>query len=62
MNNIRLRYNPIQNNNNGDLALQTPILTTWDLNGVNESIEVFENEIIQKAINPIDNFVKKINL
>ena len=56
MNNIRLRYNPIQNNNNGDLALQTPILTTWDLNGVNESIEVFENEIIQKAINPIDNF------
>lgn len=56
MNNIRLRYNPIQNNNNGDMALQTPILTTWDLNGVNESIEVFENEIIQKAINPIDNF------
>ena len=56
MNNIRLRYNPIQNNNNGDLALQTPILSTWDLNGVNESIEVFENEIIQKAINPIDNF------
>lgn len=57
MNNYRLRYNPIQNQTpNADLALQTPILTTWDLNGVNESIDVFENEIIQKAINPIDNF------
>ena len=51
MNNFRLRYNPLQNNNTDiDLALQTPILTTWDLNGVNESIDVFENEIIQKAI------------
>lgn len=39
-----------------DLALQATILTTWDINGVNESIEVFENEIVQKAINPIDNF------
>jgi len=38
------------------LALQVPILTTWDLNGVNDAIEVFENEIIQQAINPIDNF------
>ena len=57
MNNFRLRYNPLQNvNTDIDLALQTPILTTWDLNGVNETIEVFENEIIQKAINPIDNF------
>lgn len=57
MNNFRLRYNPLQNNNTDiDLGLQTPILTTWDLNGVNESIEVFENEIVQKAINPIDNF------
>jgi hypothetical protein len=57
VNNFRLRYNPLQNvNTDIDLALQTPILTTWDLNGVNETIEVFENEIIQKAINPIDNF------
>ena len=57
MNNFRLRYNPLQNANTDiDLALQTPILTTWDLNGVNESIDVFENEIIQKAVNPIDNF------
>lgn len=56
MNNLRLRYNPIQNANDNDLALQVPILTTWDLNGVNEAIEVFENEIIQQAINPIDNF------
>ena len=56
MNNLRLRYNPIQNANDNDLALQVPILTTWDLNGVNDAIEVFENEIIQQAINPIDNF------
>ena len=57
MNNFRLRYNPLQNANTDiDLALQTPILTTWDLNGVNESIDVFENEIVQKAVNPIDNF------
>jgi len=57
VNNFRLRYNPLQNANTDiDLALQTPILTTWDLNGVNESIDVFENEIVQKAVNPIDNF------
>lgn len=57
MNNIRLRYNPLQNATpDADLALQATILTTWDINGVNESIEVFENEIVQKAINPIDNF------
>jgi hypothetical protein len=44
VNNFRLRYNPLQNANTDiDLALQTPILTTWDLNGVNESIDVFEN-------------------
>jgi len=38
VNNLRLRYNPIQNANDNDLALQVPILTTWDLNGVNGAI------------------------
>ena len=51
MNNLRLRYNPIQNANDNDLALQVPILTTWDLIGVNDAIEVFENEIIHELRN-----------
>lgn len=57
MNNFILRYNPIQNlTPDADLALQTPILVTWDFNGVNDSIDVFENEILKQVINPIDNF------
>lgn len=50
VNNIRLRLN------NQDRTLELPILQNWDLNGVNESIEVYENEIIKKIINPIDDF------
>lgn len=56
MNNYRFRYNPIPPTSGltGDLSLNLPILAPWDLGGVNESIDVFETEIIQQSINPID--------
>lgn len=31
-------------------------MTEWDLVGTNDAIDVFENEIIKKVINPIDDF------
>lgn len=56
MNNIKLRYNAITENGQlPNLRLNIPLMRSWDLNGINESIDVFENEIIQSAINPIDN-------
>ena len=62
MNNFRLRYNPLQNANTDiDLALQTPILTTWDLNGVNESIDVFENEKLRNELYKKQNKIQIIN-
>ena len=50
MNNIRLRLD------NQDKTLELPIIQNWDLNGINDSIDVFENEIIRQIINPIDDF------
>jgi hypothetical protein len=50
VNNIRLRLN------NQDRSLEVPIIQNWDINGINESIELFERDIIKKTINPIDDF------
>jgi len=50
VNNIRFRLN------NLDKTLEIPIIQNWDLNGINDSVEIFEQEIIQRIINPIDNF------
>lgn len=33
-----------------------PISNVWDFHGVNESIDQYENEIINQSINPIDDF------
>jgi len=50
VNNIRLLIRDTEQ------AIEIPINTNWDLNGVNESIDVFENEILKQIINPIDDF------
>lgn len=54
MNNYRLRYETLNaSGTTNDLRLNVPINITWDLNGVNESIDVYEDEIIQQSVNPI---------
>ena len=50
VNNYRIRLDE------NSKSIELPINTTWDMVGVNDSIEIFENEIIKKIINPIDNF------
>jgi hypothetical protein len=50
VNNFRLRLTP------NDREIQLPFISTWDLNGVNEGIDEFQNEIAQKIINPIDDY------
>lgn len=52
MNNLRLRLNAEAVN----LDIKVPINLTWDLDGVNDSIDIFESEIIRQVINPIDDF------
>lgn len=39
-----------------DQSVELPININWDLNGVNDSIDVFEDEILRQVINPIDDF------
>lgn len=57
MNNIRLKYNPINSNGvTADLGINIPVLSTWDLNGINESIDIYESEVVQQSINPIEDF------
>lgn len=55
MNNYRFRYNNIVNpdGTNQELGVKVLVSGAWDLNGVNDSIDKFENEIIQQVINPI---------
>ena len=52
MNNYRFRFN----NTEPQKALEVPINLSWDLGGVNDSIDLFESEVIRQVINPIDNF------
>lgn len=58
MNNIRLRYSAVRpsTGTTNDLGLIVPISNVWDFHGVNESIDQYENEIINQSINPIDDF------
>jgi hypothetical protein len=37
-------------------AIEVPISIAWDLNGVNDSIDLFESDVIRQVINPIDDF------
>lgn len=57
MNKYRFRLNntPVSGTT-GDLKIDLPLLNFWDLGGVNDSIDIFENEIIRQVINPIDDF------
>lgn len=50
VNNIRLRLDQQTK------SLEVPIMVQWDLNGVNDSIDIFEQNILNKIINPIDDF------
>lgn len=50
VNNIRLRLDQQTK------SLEVPIMVGWDLNGVNDSIDIFEESIVNKIINPIDDF------
>jgi hypothetical protein len=38
------------------VGVQLPIMSDWDMGGTNDTIEIFENEILKKIINPIDDF------
>jgi hypothetical protein len=37
-------------------GLEIPINLAWDLNGINESIEIYEDQVVKQVVNPIDNF------
>ena len=50
MNKYRFRLNELPK------AVEVPVVLGWDLNGVNDSIDIFENDIIRQVINPIDDF------
>jgi hypothetical protein len=39
-----------------DKGIEIPITVSWDVNGINESIDLYEDEVIRQVINPIDNF------
>lgn len=51
-NNFRFRLDI----NNPSLELELPLTAAWDLNGVNDSIDIYEEEVIRQVINPIDDF------
>ncbi len=50
MNNYRFRLEQ------QDKGIEIPITVSWDVNGINESIDLYEDEVIRQVINPIDNF------
>ena len=51
MNNYRFRLSA-----DTSVGVQLPIMSDWDMGGTNDTIEIFENEILKKIINPIDDF------
>ena len=50
MNNYRIRLDQQTK------GLEVPINLAWDLNGINESIDIYESDILKQIINPIDDF------
>ena len=52
MNNYRIRLNQ----ENLSKGLELPVTLSWDMGGVNDSIDLFESDVIRQVINPIDNF------
>lgn len=51
MNNYRFRLSA-----DTSIGVQIPVDSEWDMGGTNDTIEIFENEILKKIINPIDDF------
>lgn len=50
MNNYRIRLDE------NSKILKIPITVGWDLAGVNDSIDIFQEEVLRQTVNPIDNF------